>query len=84
MRSAANNRVGNGRVLLSNISGAAQQIHLASNGVSTGGESWNNEIRKYTLPTGSNQFIFGYNVNTGAGGTTVTLNASRLQVMRLS
>jgi hypothetical protein len=82
MRSSTNNRVGCGRVQLSNSAGASQFTHLSSNSISTGGDSWINEVENINLPSGSNKFIFAFNAITSS--TTVTLSASRMYLMRMN
>jgi hypothetical protein len=83
-RVANNNRVGMGRLQLSNVNGAAQFIHTASNQLATNGDNWNTDIIPLTLPTGANQFIFQYAVNTVNGGTTLTVTRVQMTLYRVN
>lgn len=82
MRTANTNRIGMGRVQLSNANGATQFIHTASNSLSTNGETWNCDPVFLNLPAGSNKFTFQYCVNSVNGGTTVTVPLVKLNLIR--
>lgn len=84
MRAENNTRVGMGRITLSNSVTAASNIHIASNAVQSGGDSWINDHINLTLPQGSNIFTFQLSVNADGGSTTVTMKNSSIAIIRTS
>jgi hypothetical protein len=81
-RAANTNRIGMGRVQLSNSLGAAQVIHVNSNSISTNADTFVTDIKFITLPAGSNIFSLQYSANA-LSTTTVTMRDMRMNLFRV-
>ncbi len=83
MQAANTNRVGMGRVQLSNIQSPSNYVHISSNNTSTNGYNYVSDMTYLQLPTGSNIFTLQYCVSTGGGNTTITVKDSKMSLFRV-
>lgn len=83
MQSANNQRVGMGRVVLSNSLSPSNIVHLSSNNVTTTGYNIVADQTYLPLPSGSNIFTLQYCVNTGGGNTTISIKDSKMSLLRI-